>query len=238
MNLKIAAVAAALLATVGTAPSAYAGYIDFTDDLWRTQQSGDSASSRTRTIGGIGNVTLQAFTSASTPGTLTFQGGVPGTPATPCGILACDNDGVGINDDEISFGTGNKQDVERLVVTFETAIDLAHFHFLDLFGAGATSDDPESERVQWQINGNGPGGVFDGTAMDEVGYAVTGELGYKDVFQIEFFADTARRSSPANTDFALAAIQTTVPSPATLLLFAGGLIALGAGTRLRAHAEI
>jgi len=48
------------------------------------------------------------------------------------------------------------------------------------------------------------------------------------VTSIEFFADTAKLSSPDNTDFALAGIRTVdVPEPGTLALFGLGLLGLG-----------
>lgn len=227
------ALAAALVLTLATGQGAKAGYIDFTDNLWAPELAGDSANSRTRNISGFGNVTIEAFNSEGNPGTLTFIGGVPGNPAMPCGFLACDNDGAGINNDEVSFGVGAKEDVERLVVSVEKAFKLDKIHFLDLFAAGAAND-PETETAQWQINGNGTGGTLDGTATDNVGYAVTASLGYPNVTQIEFFADTFRAASSPNSDFALAAIQ-KVPGPATILMLAGGLLALGGGVRMRRH---
>lgn len=232
-RMKVFAIAAAFAAGTTLAGPADAAFIDFTDDIWTTSQSGDTSSRKTRTIGGFGEVTVEAFADGGGSGTLTFMGSVPGNPTPPCDFLACDNDGAGVNDDEVTFGVGMKQDVERLKVTIENPISLGKLHFLDLFAAGGSSGDTEVETAQFQINGDGgPGGTLDGTALDNVGYGVTGDLGLDNVSMIEFFADDFRAASSTNTDFAVAAIQ-SVPAPATVGLLGIGLIALGASARRR-----
>jgi hypothetical protein len=237
MRIKTFAGAAfGLLFGLAATQPAYAGaIIDFTDDLWKPLEAGDTNSKRTRTLGFLGNVSIEALAPDGSAADLTFMGGVPGSPTPPCDFLACDNDGAGVTDDEVTFGVGFKEEVERLLVTFENSIDLKKFHFLDLFGVNSQTNDPEAETAQWQINGDGgPGGVLTGTATDTVGYAVTGNINEFGM-QIEFFADTAFTPSSDNSDFALAAIE--IPVPGTLGLLGAGLLGLGAFARRRvAHA--
>jgi hypothetical protein len=226
----------ALAAVLAVAP-AQAALIDFTDGGWSTANP--------RMYGGI-EVTLYAFDENSnfvgfteTP----FDGDI-----AQCGplALACESDGIGIGDDEVSFGNQSgantpKEEVERLVVQFSTAVDIDSVVFLDLFSQASSTDTP-AEVAQFQVNGNGAGGGFTGTAADRTGFFV-GTAGNADpisdpeaflgVTQIEFFADTLRLSSPDNSDFSLAAIRTAVPAPGVLALLGIGLLGLGLGAKRR-----
>lgn len=221
---------------LGAAVPAEAALIDFTDGGWTL--------SNPRDIGGV-TVTLEAYDTTNSLVGFTetpFDG-----EAAQCGPLGltCESDGIGIFDDEVSFGEGKKEDVERLLVRFSRPVDIVSVILLDLFAQGSPTDDP-SELAQFQVNGDGgAGGGFTGTATDRTGFFVgtaanadpiSDPNAFIGVQQIELFTDTFRLGDPenANSDFALAAINTTsVPEPGILGLIGAGLLGLGFAARRR-----
>ncbi len=213
--------------------SAQALVIDFTDrDIW--DASGNNTS---HNYGGL-TVAVSAWDKNGNSTGYNTKENFNAGHILPCdslagGFLACESDGLGIGDDEISFGTGGKTDVERIRVTFSKAVNLDAVIFLDLFAGGANASDPISEVAQAHSNNGGM--VWTGNALDNVGFFIgtngNGDLSASNIFNdvqwIDFFADTANASSPSNTDFALAAIQVSaVPEPGSLVLFALGLAGL------------
>ena len=98
--------------------SASAAVIDFT-----------ASSNTSGTVNGIGWSLVP-----SAGDTITFaDGDAPG----PIGVLAGLNDGVGLNDDEISAGG------EYLTIIFDSPVRVTGFWTLDMFRDGATDDDPK-----------------------------------------------------------------------------------------------
>ena len=141
--------------------------------------------------------------------------------------LACDGDGLGVNNDEITYGSGSSQ--QRIVVTIDIdrATRVESIELLDLFqnegGAGI------HEWAQLSING---GAVIDIVSEGNIGGYVLYTLGqdYNTASIVfEFFTNIV-----AQSDFAVARINLSeVPIPGALLLFGSGIFGLGLFRRKR-----
>lgn len=221
------------------APAANAAMqtIDFTNaSPWGGVQGQTSFSSAGVTVSSQGTA----------GGKLTFNAiGASGDPARglePCAVYACDGDGIGIGDDEVSWKTVGFD--QLLELSFDKAVTVTEISFLDLFNEATGR-----EYAYWYYNG-------DSTAKSSLaaplannswpatnGFAATTGLNVADVTSITFLVDCAGNNCAAN-DYALAGIKTTgpdsdvseVPLPAAAWLFGSGLIGLAGIARRRKSA--
>jgi hypothetical protein len=135
-------------------------------------------------------------------------------PGTGCGILACDNDGVGIT------GGNDNDEVDSdqsLTLNFASPVYLTELHFLDLF---------ENEQVKIVVDGGVPFYV-DAPATPGVGgyfnYILASSMLAS---KIEFFAERLTGDNGDN-NFALAGVGVSaVPLPPAVWLFGSAIIGL------------
>lgn len=189
--------------------------VDFTHEAWLAVQG---QSSYTRSYGAV-DITL------STSGPLTFN--AKDAPDTDSAVLALDGDGIGVRNDEISWG-------QRIDVHFSAPVTVLGYYFLDFF------------------TGEGPGGigelatvVFDTLSLVDEGIA-TDNVGFYErsvsvlTTSISFIAGLVQDANGGNykfSDFALAGIliddgteplararPVAVPEPRTSALVALGLL--------------
>jgi hypothetical protein len=247
--LRILLIATTL--TVVTAASSEAAIIDFTDEVaWGGADGATSYTSATFYDGVM--VQIQSFTGAPIRFN-DFGGGFGGALATALcqgatgGELACNGDGLGIGDDEISFGgTPPFTFGEAILVTFfqpfsstPQPVDITRLGFLDLFASG--SSDPSPEVARWVANT--AGGIVEGSLTGtqgpvSFGVGVASPTNLLGTVGILFFTgDLSGLDVPDNSDFALAGIEMTptpaVPEPATLFLTGAGLFAAAYRARRR-----
>lgn len=104
-----------LALALGLAQPASAALIDFTDGGWTANNP--------RSFGSL-SVTLEAFDTDGNSTGFTETGS--DSDETQCSSvgLSCTSDGIGIVDDEVTFGTGGKTDVQRLKVSFSEQVDI------------------------------------------------------------------------------------------------------------------
>lgn len=201
--------AAAAVAGIA-AGSASAAVIDFT-----------ASSSTSGSIGGIG-----WSLTPSAGDTITFvDTDAPGA----IGGLAGANDGVGLNNDEITEGS------EYLTVTFSRKVRLTSFFTLDLFKTGSDDGDPESALLF--VGGSPAGSPVASLAATEV-YA-PGGFGFSSA-SVNLFGDTFTFAASSGNDgigqgdFALAGVEIApIPVPAAGLMLGAGLLGFGLMRRRR-----
>lgn len=186
---------------------AQAAYIDFTNSAWQGAQ-------------GLSSFTYDGVTLSSTGGSMTFnsssweKNGCANSHSATAVNLACDGDGIGIRDDEITGNAGQK-----ITVTFSSAVNIVEVELLDLFpNEGGTGNHEVAI-----INASN---LFSNPVFLAGGYYATG-------FQSN--GTTTLEFSAANdnwSDYALARITTSsVPEPASIAMLAIGLIGLGAARK-------
>jgi hypothetical protein len=179
---------------------AIAAYIDFTDDS--TGLSG--------MVDGIG------FTLSSSPGGLNFNEDYDGDAFTGCGVgqLACENDGVGIGNDEITMG-------QTLNLIFDTAVRITSIEFLDLYKG------TYEEQATVTIDGGTPFSVNATETSGDGGYANLSLAALVGPGQNIAFTARDFYGDDGNNDYALASITVSaVPIPAAIWLFGTALIGL------------
>lgn len=181
------------------ASAAQAAMIDLTDGSWSQFNNQTSA---TRSFGG-NHVTL----STGGTGRLRFTKYDGGT-SPACSTLACVKDGVGVNDDEISYGKGSLSQVEHITATFSNPVNLNQVQFLDLFGAGHPGD-PAAEGagmlIEFASGGKTTLSAF-GSDLGHAGY-LDYLVGLSNILSITFFANPDDPSLATNSDFALAGLD-------------------------------
>ena len=203
---------------------AVAAYLDFTDDnVVMSLMSSPVAGGYAGSIDGV------AFTLTSTDGVnLNSDPSYDGSSSIGCqpvGPLACDWDGVGVENDEVT-GAFENYSGQTLVLEFATEVYISSFDFLDLY---LNPNDRDAEQASVSIDGAAP------IVGDAVGSS--GDGGYLNLLAlggpilgrvIEFTAASGSEFwDDHNNDYALAGVAVSaVPVPAAAWLFGSALIGL------------
>lgn len=141
-----------------------------------------------------------------------------------CFGLACQKDGLGVDDDEISIGD------ERIRIQFDDFITISGFAFLDLF---TSTNGNMHERAVVEYDG---GSTFFDSLDDET---PNGDSGFRMVTGLNIFTNFLVFSAGGLNDdvgvddYALAAIVSPVPIPPALLMFGAALGGIGFLSRRR-----
>lgn len=198
-----------------SASASFAASVDFTDlSVWGGAD-------------GTSSFSAAGVTVTSTGGTITTNGADVGKIGGDCGTgnpslhdLTCGGDGLGIRDDEISYGL--TQSGEMMYVDLGAVYEINSIEFLDLFNP----EGAEPEVAQFYIGST----LYNQNSLTQTGGYVKWTPGTDVIGQVLiFFTQTNPQS-----DFALARINySEVPAPGALALFSIGLLGLGA-TRRRA----
>jgi hypothetical protein len=205
----------AAVVTMAGAMGVAASTIDFTDSGSYTF----TPAAATGSTDGIG------WTLDSVPDTsvLTISGPYDGdaAPATP---LALENDGIGVLmttevDDEVTFPA------ESLTMTFDAAVEVTGFYFLDLFGDETVTIYADGELVPLTVV-NATSVAFDNSVGGYTYYALGATV------TSLTFVPGSLNDNAGNPDFALAGIDiAAVPVPAAGLLLLTALGGLGLARR-------
>ncbi|HXI87921.1 MAG TPA: VPLPA-CTERM sorting domain-containing protein [Parvularculaceae bacterium] len=138
--------------------------------------------------------------------------------------LACQIDGLGVGDDEITSGAvGTLQTGESLTVTFSQQVQLTGVALLDLF---YSNRGVEVATISWQ----GGSTTISASELSNTGLSGFAALNSLVGVVTNFVSFTAANlfGDDGNNDFAVAALSfEPVPLPAALPLFLAGLAGLG-----------
>jgi hypothetical protein len=213
MNIAVKTLGVALAATLMGSVGAFASTIDLTDN-------GSYVANGSSAEGVVDGVTWE-ITPVPGDATLTYNTPYDGG-AEPVGAgLAFENDGIGIDDDEVTF------DAESLVMTFSEAVTVESVAVLDLFGLETMTLWADGVEIGTLTTTTASGdNSFGGYALYVLGTPVTATT--------LTFVPGSQNDEYGSPDFALAAVTLApVPVPAAGLLLLGGLGLLGAAKRRR-----
>ena len=213
-TFSITSIAAATL--VGSTMAASAALLDFTADASYDVQSGSVAS------GTLADGNTWEITPTPATGTLTYETSDAPAGATP--PLTGDNDGIGIDGDELTFPK------QMLTLTFNNTVKISTLYFLDLF---LTGDHSSGEIALVSVDGGADSSFLatETAGVDAFGFGefATGLTGKSFTFAVGRTNDGVGRA-----DYALAGVDVaTIPLPAGLLLLGTALGGLGIARRRR-----
>lgn len=204
----------ATVMTFAAAAAASAALVDFTNPSSYSIAPGGTTA--TGMSGGIG------FTVTTSGGRLNNREAGPG--ATVTSPLAGTVDGLGIQDDEITFPD------QTITVAFDRAVTISRLFALDLFQDA--EDDGTDEG--FTVNGGDAFLAQVSISNDRFGF---GDFGGLSLTGMSFtFAPISTNDNVGNPDFALAGIEfepSPIPLPAGVLLLGGALAGLGFARRGR-----